>query len=203
VSQDLANTDAEMLLRYYGRGSIEEAATIVTDKNTSFVAENLLYRKVSDPIGAAVGAYVLLRLGALDRLADLTKNLCDWFTWLPDGLVIRAEHLARLGSHAEALALLLQLPDRGLPYFSDGLFSALNRLRFYVEVGRKQTPAALPGLDKAPALLQQLQRFASYARFQKPILSFTGTDPGSPDDQSLPADLSGFAAVDLSSFNLT
>ena len=73
-------------------------------------ALDLLYAKISDPIGAALGAYALLRLGRLDKLdehEDWVRNLADWFPALPDGAVSPPSGLARRGgraSEAERLA---------------------------------------------------------------------------------------------------
>ena len=91
------------------------------------------------PIGAAIGGYVLLRLGELDRLQDWTKNLCKYFPWLPDGVVIYAEHLARVGEHQQALERFLELPKRGLPFTSSGLTAMVESLAPVRAYDRKGT----------------------------------------------------------------
>src|SRR5439155_215308 len=68
-------------------------------------AESLILQKRLDAVSAAVGAYLVLRLGQTARLGDWTENLRQWFPWLPDGAAIRGEPLARVGRHAEALAV--------------------------------------------------------------------------------------------------
>jgi hypothetical protein len=172
----LDNEDADLLLRYSGRNMLQEAAQVA--ESPGVLAEDLLYGKIQSPIGAAVGAYVLLRLGELERLHDWTQNLCDWFPWLPDGAIIRAEQLARKGEHPSALKLLLQLAERGLPLFSSGLSYALNRLRQYRPRMGDQLPAE--GSDVADALISQLGMYGTFTDFTRPILTFAGIDPLEP-----------------------
>jgi hypothetical protein len=171
----------------------------LTGKNSpAVVSEELLNGKVADPIAACVGAYTLLRLGELDRLHEWTENLKNWFDWLPDGLAIRAEHLARRGQHSQALENLLRLPDRGLPFFSDGLSFALNRLRTYLSYGGGGELAG--DLDQAKQVLAALKSFAQYTDFSRPVLTFTGLEPHQPDDQACAVNLQEYGGVDLVPF---
>ena len=172
VEIHLAHTQADLLCRYRDRGWTQEAAAVASSPELD--AEQLLKEKQQDPIGAAVGGYALLRFSALDRLHDWTANLHSRFAWLPDGAVIRGEHLARLGQHADALDAFLTLPDRGLPLFSDGLAYAVNRLRLYVDAGGDTVVGG--HLDAAQATLARLEPFASAVDFGQPILTFAG-DP--------------------------
>lgn len=126
----LRNELADALLGYMQHGLLNDASVLAG--SPELTAESLLERKRGDPVAAAAGAFVLLRLGDLDRLYDWTANLSNWFDWLPDGLVARAEHLAREARHEEARGLLRQLPERGLPSLTAGLAYAADRLRTYV-----------------------------------------------------------------------
>jgi hypothetical protein len=198
ISVHLRNFTAEALLRYYERGMVLQVENLAGKDSPEVVSEDLLYGKVADPIAACVGAYALLRLGELDRLHEWTENLKNWFDWLPDGLAIRAEHLARRGQHAQALDNLLQLPERGLPYFSDGLAFALNRLRTYLSYEGKGELAG--DLDKARQVLSALNPFAQFTDFSRPVLTFTGLEPNRPDDQPCAEDLFGYGGVDLAPF---
>ena len=177
----LQNPQAEMLLRYRERGFLKEAATVAD--SISPTAEDLLLHKGEDPIAATVGAYALLHFGEMERLHGWTANLEEWFPWLPDGITVRAEHLARLGKHDEAFDTLLKLPSCGLPLFSEGLSYAIDRIRFYLKLEQDQFEEKL--LAQARELLQQLQRHASFVDFAEPILTFTGLDPAAPDDRTL------------------
>jgi len=172
-----AHAQAALLLLYRERSLAAEAHAAVL--SPALAAERLLEDKLRDPVAAAAGAYALLRFGLLDRLRDWTGNLMEWFPALPDGAAVRAEHLARLGRHEEALAALLALGGRGLPLFSDGVALAADRLRIYLSLGRKALPAA--DLDGAEDLLYRLERFVPVIDFERPVTTFTGLGPDAPD----------------------
>ena len=125
----LQNAQANYLLASIRKGALRQAD--LASKSDILSAERLLQGKVGDPFAACVGAYTILIMGELDRLHDWTKNLQNLFPWLPDGLVIRGEHLARLGQHDEALESFVEIPVRGVPAFSMGIVFAVNRLRQY------------------------------------------------------------------------
>jgi len=175
------NVIADVLLRYMGKGLVDQAVEVMDSSAPN--AERLLVEKVEDPVAASVVAYVLLRLGELDRLQDRTENLMTQVGWLPDGLTIRAEHLARLGEHDRAFALLIQLSTRGLPMFSDGLSYAVGRLRLYLRQGPKHFPGKTTELKHAKATLRRLQAYATFVDFRNPVLTFTGSNLLKPDDK--------------------
>ena len=175
VRVQLQNSEADMLLKYVDAGMQNEAHILATD---AWTAELLLRDKLTDPIAAAVGGYALLRFGEVDRLHDWTKNLAEWAKWLPDGLVIYAEHLAQAGKHAEAYSQLLRLSSRGLPLFSVGLSKALGRLRLYATAtfdGDEEAQAAK--LSRARRLIGTLQAYASVCVFTNPMTNFTAPTP--------------------------
>jgi hypothetical protein len=171
----LQHQGADALMRYMMRGQFENAiiASAAVD------AESLLQDKQKSPIGAAVGAYALLRLGELDRLHDWTGNLSDWFVDLPDGAVIRAEHLARRGAHDDALRTLLKVRERGVPIATPGLTYAINRLRQYIAVGPRG--GDFDSQNRAIELLAFLDRFATIVDYRKPLLTY---DPAELEDAS-------------------
>ena len=190
----LKHTEAELLLRYWEQGRWQLAANALS--STAVTAESLLYQKTQHPISAAIGAYALLRLGALDRLHDWSKNLMNWFQWLPDGAAIRGEHLARMGEHKQALQAFCVLRERGLPYFSDGLSYAIDRLRLYQNLGQKQFDPQ--ELENCVATLKHLEPFSYFTDFSKPLTTFTGLDPNKPDAQPVSGKLTTFNGVDVS-----
>ena len=49
--------------------------------------------------------------------------------WLPDALAIRVEYLARNGRHPEALKLLMDIPQAGVPLFRSGIGYLADRAR--------------------------------------------------------------------------
>ena len=190
----LKHSEAELLLRYWEQGRWQLASNAIS--STAITAESLLYQKTQHPISAAIGAYTLLRLGALDRLHDWSKNLMNWFQWLPDGAAIRGEHLARMGEHKQALQAFCVLRERGLPYFSDGLSYAIDRLRLYQSLGQKQFDPQ--ELENCIATLKHLEPFSYFTDFSKPLTTFTGLDPNKPDTQPVSGKLTTFNGVDVS-----
>jgi hypothetical protein len=172
----LPNRNADLLLRYAGNNLMQEIAQ--SANSLGVLTQDLLAGKFEHPLGAAVGAYSLLRFNQLDRLQDWTKNLYRYIPWLPDGVVILAEHLARVGEHQEALDTLMELPKRGLPFFTSGMTYAVNRLRHYRPfLENKKLTGDLSAVE---SLYAALERYAGYVDVTRPILTFMGADPVSP-----------------------
>lgn len=189
-SVQLDNLEASLLLRYQEEGIYDQIKTVSrSEKNDP---EKLLFLKGADPIAAAVGAYTILKFDQIERLHTWTVNLRDRFPWLADGSAICGEHFARIGNDPWALDSFLQLKERGLPFFSDGLGYALSRLRNYL--GNWRQFFGEEG-DRAAAenLFVALQQFESFVDFKKPILTFSGRDLSHPDseiaDAQTPAEL--------------
>ena len=170
----LSNPSADLLVRFAYRADAKRSNAVAP----ALDAQQLLEGKLRDPISAVVGAYALLKLGDLDRLHEWTEPLRRYFPWLPDGLAVRGEHLARLGRHAEACDAFVELPSRGLPISTDGLSWSVDRLRGYAR--------AAPGTlspdrrARAEAVLGQLQAFALTADFRCPFTAYPGADPRQP-----------------------
>ncbi len=115
-----------LMLDYLSSNSLEEAADLAEE------AEGMLYSKMSNPIGAVIGGYVLLRIGAVERMHNWPKNLYEWFPRLSDGAVIAGELEARRGNDKEAIDMFLEAYKRGLPIFREGLSILVSRLRSYL-----------------------------------------------------------------------
>ena len=186
---------ADLMLRFAGGGDVVDNDVM---RSTIVDAEQMLASKMADPIAAAIAAYAMLRFGYLRELHDWTDNLCHWFTWLPDGAAIRGEHLARLGKHSEAEAILSELPLRGLPIVADGFFYAFERLKWYSMLD----PAKASGIDiaRAKQVLKQLERFAPFIHRKRSILSFSGLDPSNPSLTPAPAVVGDPLALDLATW---
>jgi hypothetical protein len=148
-------------------------------------AEALLASKLVDPIAAVVGGYALLKLGDLDRLHEWTETLRKQFAWLPDGLVVRGQHLARTGRHKEACDAFVELPHRGLPISSEGLSWSVDRLRFYA---RSAARVADEQRKRAQTVLARLQPFAMAADFRCPFTAYPGADPAQPSEEIIAGD---------------
>ncbi len=173
----LTHPEADLLLQYLDAGYLREASVLVNSKSLDFA---LLF---SEPMGmtqaAVIKAYTLLRLGQLDHLGNWSRTLFESVNWLADSLIIRAEHLARLGRHREALALLTNLASRDIPCYSDGLSYAVDRLRLYTRYGSDSFTVTEAYLAKT--VLARLEEFVSFADLERPILTYTGLDPSHPD----------------------
>jgi hypothetical protein len=150
----------EALASYLITGGLRQAAELAP------AAATLLREKGENPVAAALGGYVLLRLGRLDKLRDWPMNLANWFSWLPDGAIIAAELSFRRGALDEAERWVEEALHRGPPMFSDGLSLLVARLR----------PAA-GSRPKGAERLLELSRFVDFAQL---ALAFPGADPTDP-----------------------
>lgn len=119
-------------LGYLAEGSLEKAAVVFAD------VEAMLYAKVSNPVAAAAGAYVLVgRSTGKDgqRWDPWLANLRAWFPELSDGAVLwgaRRLRTAREPAHLdEAKAAFLEGYRRGLPVFTLGLTWLLDGLSHF------------------------------------------------------------------------
>jgi hypothetical protein len=109
-------------LGYMTHGALATAKRLFDD------AKEMLFDKLTNPLAAAGGGYVLL---ATER--DLEQkpwhgwiaNLMNWFEWLPDGAIqlawLRLRHRTEPRHLDEAREALFTAYDRGLPFFSVGL----------------------------------------------------------------------------------
>jgi hypothetical protein len=113
------------------------------------------------------------------EIGDWLQNLMNWFTWLPDGSAVRAEHLARWSMHLAAMDAFIEVTQRGLPLFSDGIRFTYDRLRFYTG-----NPADIADADatRARGALERIELFVRHVDFTKPVTTFLGSDPNHPRD---------------------
>lgn len=170
----------DALLHYWEKGMIDTGAALLAASALDLAT----LIKAEQAVSAALVAYVHLRGNQLVALVGNSDELCDSFPWLPDGLIIRAEHLARLGEHEEALELLLRVPERGLPVFTDGLTYTLDRLRQYKQIAVFSSERC----ESAQLLINRLDQFARQSNFRRPLVSYSGSDPtlgSSPGLQSV------------------
>ena len=184
------NERVRLASRYLAAGDVREGARVFSAED----AEHLLQGKMADPLGAAVGGYLLLRAGQLERMHDWSENLAAWFPWLPDGLVVAGEKAARDGDHDRALDHFLGVREAGLPTFTDGYSFLLSRLRQYT------TPDAATTLhgdvDGASKLLKRLLMWASFVDLSAPTLTFRGASVADPVHTQAP-DQGGEVAAGL------
>lgn len=110
----------EIVMSYLTRGALPEAAQL---EGLWRPAERLLQGKYDDPIGAAAGAYALLRIGRLEERNDWAQRLVEVAPWMADGPIIAAAVALRLDPPDRTLARrrVGQALHRGLPVFGMGL----------------------------------------------------------------------------------
>jgi hypothetical protein len=158
----LGNELTESIAAYLATGHLNQAAHAVAN------AKELLFGKVSDPVGAALGGYALLRLGRLDEVEHWVENLANWIAVLPDGAVIAAEQAARNGRKHEAERWLDEAVGRGTPMFADGLSLLVTRLR--------------PRCSKEPVDKDAVRilDIATRADFAQTVVAFWSADPLRP-----------------------
>jgi hypothetical protein len=139
-------------------------------------AEQMLEEKMADPMGAVVGAYLLLRASDVDRVHDWTRTLADRFPWLPDGAIVDGQRLMILNERGKAVTRFIDASTRGLPLFTEGYSVLLSRLRQFVtgELGECED---LPNAKRA---LAKLSRWSPFVDLSAPTLTFTGSEPSDP-----------------------
>jgi hypothetical protein len=125
---------ADTILNYLRRGDVGAAQSMSRWAEHS---EQLLQGKMSDPYGAAIGAYLLLRLQRFEQLHDWPRNLANWVDFLPDGCVIWAWQLMQQDPtrETEIREYLLKAASRGLPVYTEGLRLLLDGLRLLGSAG--------------------------------------------------------------------
>lgn len=123
VSIKASNTRAQALLSLINSGDMSRARSLY-----AISAEQLLYEKMEDPVGAAIGGYYLLKVQELQRLHNWANNLAERFTWLPDGCVIHAWQMILQNAtdkdrdYTQRIRQrLLEALSRGMPLYTEGL----------------------------------------------------------------------------------
>lgn len=139
-------------LAYLASGSANQAA----DMFNLSLAETLLFEKSLNPIGAALGGYILLLSDQQKRNAEKEQwhqwieNLKKWFPWLPDGAIqyawLKLDHQQNEDDVHEARKALLLACRLGLPYFTKGMSLLVNGLRLFRDDGDAEASAWLDKL---------------------------------------------------------
>lgn len=173
------DTGAEAILSLLDTGAVEDAKVI----ENAGAAEQMLYQKIANPSGAAIGGYYLLKSGDLDRLHDWTLNLADWIDWMADGPVIRAWHVLkdarlhgkdRAETYAKAREFLLKAVDRGIPVYTEGLRllrDGINALSQNKDDAEAQAAKAI------------VDRYTESCDWSAPTTTFLGVRPDQPSPE--------------------
>ncbi|WP_405243947.1 hypothetical protein [Lentisalinibacter salinarum] len=162
IGEPMINT----ALGYINNGAIHLAQRLIDFK----LARKMLGEKMSYPLSATVGGYILV-LGRntpsyrqqSDNWKSWVRNLDNWFEWLPDGAILQgAMHLMDKGGDEDvARDAFMRAFSRGLPFFTFGLKHLIDGMRYFA---RKDD-------EDAADRLATLQTIASRADPGVPFLS--------------------------------
>jgi hypothetical protein len=107
-------------------------------------ARHVLYRKQTNPLGAAGAGYVLLGTEQGSEPKEWhgwIANMLRWFEWIPDGAIqhawLKLRHRATGQDLDDARAELVTAYRRGLPFYSIGLQWLVNGLTFFAGEDRE------------------------------------------------------------------
>jgi hypothetical protein len=173
VIVDSGNPQAEAILGYLSSGDFGSAKLVGGQVVESAV--QLLWDKVDDPTGAAIGGYLLLATEHLFKV-NWTNNLANWMEWLPDGAVIHAWHVLRQkkGDGKLARKWLIEAAKRGVPLYTQGLRLLFDGLNIF--------DMRADGKDKdVKAALERIRPYAAAADWRTPVTTFFGKDPAKPE----------------------
>ena len=121
VSITVQDPETATMIGYLGAGDMYSAETVFKH------AQYLLFEKLSNPIAAAAGGYILLSGSQLDdheKWHEWIGNLMRWFPWLPDGAIQYAWIRLRYpidNDLSMVRTCLLEAFCRGLPFYSKGV----------------------------------------------------------------------------------
>jgi len=132
TSVSVLDPDVGTALAYMENGDFHDARDIFE------IAREMLYYKITNPLAAAAGGYMLLATAGREAKTDWhdwIHNLLDWFEPIPDGAVLYGTLLLRRGGDDEALVTareaFVTAFERGLPYYSLGVTWLLEGLSIF------------------------------------------------------------------------
>jgi hypothetical protein len=119
-----ASEDLATVVGFLERGD-QRALSALREKFINRAVQYMRDKK-RDPLAAAIGLTLLLRLGDLDQVKGWSQNLWDWFPALPDGGALHAAVLLRSPEDTAAWrdqfrAATLGSVTTGVPVLSDSL----------------------------------------------------------------------------------
>lgn len=172
----------DAVARYLYSGNLQQAASVAAS------ADELLDHKSSQPFGAVLGGYALLRIGERDRLGEWPWNVARWLPWLPDAAIVAGAAAALAGDHPRAARCFCEAAERGLPTFVDGFSMLLSSLREYDDAN---APADVPR-DVVAEAARHAQRLLpigaliDYARISLAVHGLRLEDPANSQEQFHP-----------------
>jgi hypothetical protein len=132
--------ETNALLNFVDAGVLGEMQTV----SSAFInqgASAMLQARVS-LLRGMTGAYVMLRANSLDGMEDWLRQLGEMAPALPDTHTLKAELLARMGRHPEAVLAVRDAMNALCPWFRAGVSYLLERLKLYTDLD-EETRATL------------------------------------------------------------
>ncbi len=175
IASDLASKhdrQVDSVLRYLSRGEVETGRMVA--------AERLLFEKLADPTGAAIGGYYLLKAGEYGRLHYWPGNFENWKSYLPDAAIIHGLQMLWDPQQRDLEAAadsLVRAANLGPPLLTVGLRMLRQGLHF---LGRQSTDAAI---DSARSTVMS---YAEAVDWTQPFTTFWATSPLTPDAAATP-----------------
>lgn len=148
--------ETNTLLSFVDNGVLTEMWAVSEDMVNQ--GERAMYGAGGSLLRAVTGAYVLLRANQMDGLDAWLRTINGLSPSLPDIPVLRAELLARLGQHEDALDILRTAIGGRVPWFRSGLSYMLERVRLYIDVsGNPEVPFRISE-DEMPRFVEARDR---------------------------------------------
>lgn len=128
--QEIDDPIINTMLAYLVKGKLDNASVIIEQ------AAKTLFRKISNPLAAAGGGYVLLATRLDEEKSEWhhwIQNLSNWFEGIPDGAILEAALLLNGPSKNRNFELaaqkFMEAYERGIPYYTVGFSWLLSGLR--------------------------------------------------------------------------
>lgn len=191
LSVDSKDFRSQTLLGYLMRGDYVSLRMV----GEGFIdqAEQMLYSKLRDPMGAAVGGYFLLVSENYERLHNWPNNFANWIDWLPDSAIIHGWQLMKQPDDRDrdfAIDRFLEAVRRGIPLYTVGLrylYDALDYFSRSLDQNHAQYTMIRGALAKVAAWTQAADWSSAYT-------TLFGRLPEFPDllsEQGVPFDWTG------------
>jgi len=173
------------LVAYFSAGQINLAAELFRQ------AKDALFEKNENPLGAAIGGYVLLSAPELyqdSKWPIWLRNLSNRFPHLPDAKILRARWLIERGGPNDrdrAHDLFYNAVDLGIPFFSAGVVWLIDGLRRFA--------------GECSICRQRLETVRGVARsmdLSQAFTSFNLTRP-QPETDKVPVPVHGYLSDEL------
>lgn len=163
--------DNGLIMSYLARGAFADANRLA---EAWHVADQMLYKKKSDPISAAAGAYLLLKNRRLQDRRSWVDNLVDWFPYMADGAIVSAALALQRedANESEIRSKINMALSRGLPVFAMGA-SLLVETMAAVHRGKDET-------KRFHAAYLAAQAYARARCINGAYFAFNGKSPAEP-----------------------